>query len=44
MKGLMLNGHMMNELPMKVAKAKVKSEDKVKAKLSTEERKGNEKM
>ncbi|KAL3054597.1 hypothetical protein OYC64_017517 [Pagothenia borchgrevinki] len=39
MKGLMLNGHMMNELPMKVAKAKVKSEDKVKAKLSTEERK-----
>ncbi|XP_010782013.1 nucleolin-like isoform X2 [Notothenia coriiceps] len=38
LKGLMLNGHMMNELPMKVAKAKVKSEDKVKPKLSFEEK------
>ncbi|KAJ4937342.1 hypothetical protein JOQ06_001906 [Pogonophryne albipinna] len=38
LKGFMLNGHMMNELPMKVAKAKVKSEDKVKPKLSFEEK------
>lgn len=44
LKGFMLNGHLMNELPMKVAKAKVKSEDKVKPKLSFEEKRGNEKM
>ncbi|XP_063741027.1 nucleolin-like isoform X2 [Eleginops maclovinus] len=38
-KGLTLNGVLMNDLPLKVARAKVKSEVKVKVKPSAEEKK-----
>lgn len=40
-KALTLNGEMMHDKPMKIAKAKVKSEDKVKVKAPPEDKKGN---
>lgn len=40
-KALKLNGEMMLDKPMKIAKAKVKSEDKVKVKVPAVDKKGN---
>lgn len=40
-KALTLNGEMVLDKPMKIDKAKVKSEDKLKVKASAEDKKGN---
>ncbi len=40
-KALTLNGEMIHDKPMKIAKAKIKSEDKVKVKAPPEDKKGN---